>query len=228
MKACGFCGGMIQRKISIQFIFSSQRVEEQRMCPECTQKFERLAGKITCPGCNRKRAEARMCTDCQKWLKAYPNFSPKHQAVFLYNEMAREYMSRFKFQGDVVLANVFKDVLIKELKMKSQTHLLVPIPLSPLGKEVRGFNQVEVFLREANIPYHPLLIHKGEGKKQSSKSKGERLHTPQPFELKEKGELLGEQPIVIVDDVYTTGRTIYHARNLLEAMGTTSSFSLFR
>ena len=36
------------------------------------------------------------------------------------------------------------------------------------------------------------------------------------------------KPVLILDDVYTTGRTIFHARELLETSVMTSSISLFR
>ena len=228
MKNCVFCGRRIQRKISIQFIFSLQGVEDAHVCQKCFQQFEPLAGQSTCPGCNRMRMDKTMCEDCLKWSTAYKNIVPNHQAIFSYNEIARELMARFKFQGDVVLGRLFKDVLASELNKMSKTHRIVPIPMSQQAKETRGFNQVEVLLREANIPFEDLLIHTGLGKKQSSKTKDERLHTSQPFKLKESKVELNAKPILIVDDVYTTGRTIYHARNLLETIGRTKSFSLFR
>ena len=137
-------------------------------------------------------------------------------------------MSRFKFHGDVILGKVFKDILAQEMKQWSKTHTIVPIPLSPQARKTRGFNQVEILLREANIPFQNCLTNTRSSEKQSSKTRIERLQAKQPFELLEKGIHLNEKPILIVDDVYTTGRTIYHAREMLETIGNTTSFSLFR
>lgn len=228
MSSCVFCGASIERKISIRFIFSLEKAEENLICQPCVLKFEPLAGHSTCPGCNRMQTDKNMCEDCQKWTNTYKNFSPNHQSIFSYNDIAKEFMSRFKFQGDVIIGKLFKDAFAKELKKLSKTHLIVPIPLSPQAKEGRGFNQVEILLREASIPYEDLLTYTGLGKKQSSKTKTERLQTQQPFGLKENNVLLNKKPIIIVDDVYTTGRTIFHGRTLLETMGKTKSFSLFR
>lgn len=228
MKSCVFCGSVIQRQLSIQFIFSLGRVEEPYICQECMQKFELLSGQSTCPGCNHKQSKKEMCRDCLKWSTVYKEFSPNHKALFNYNEIAREYMSRYKFQGDVILGKVFKDVLQEELKKYSKTHVIIPIPLSMHAKETRGFNQVEILLREANIPFQNNLTYIGSERKQSSKTRSERLKSKQLFELKDTGIHLNEKPILIIDDVYTTGRTIYHARNLLETKRNTTSFSLFR
>ena len=228
MKNCVFCGVSIQRHLSIGFIFSLRRVEDSHICEECMQKFERLSEQSTCPGCSRKQIEKTMCEDCRKWMNAYKKIPPNHRALYSYNEIAREYMSRFKFHGDVILGKVFKDILAQELKQWSKTHTIVPIPLSPQARKTRGFNQVEILLREANIPFQNCLTNTRSSEKQSSKTRIERLQAKQPFELLEKGIHLNEKPILIVDDVYTTGRTIYHAREMLETIGNTTSFSLFR
>ena len=49
-------------------------------------------------------------------------------------------------------------------------------------------------------------------KKQSEKSRSERLKTQQPFEY--IGDKL-QGNYAIIDDVYTTGRTLYYAQELL-------------
>lgn len=53
---------------------------------------------------------------------------------------------------------------------------------------------------------------------QSAKDRQERLATPQPFVLEESGPFVGQR-IVLIDDIYTTWRTLYHAAELLSNKG---------
>ncbi|MDW5473517.1 phosphoribosyltransferase family protein [Limosilactobacillus reuteri] len=73
-----------------------------------------------------------------------------------------------------------------------------------------------VSLRE--VPYQSILRTKISSKvAQSSKTKEERLATKQPFILDAPEKVINKK-VLLVDDVYTTGRTLYHAANLLSKL----------
>ena len=77
--------------------------------------------------------------------------------------------------------------------------------------ETRLFDQVKGLL--GDLPYDDCLRMKEEHclKKQSHKIRKERMKTPQPFELKRRKSA---PYIVLIDDIYTTGRTLYYAQEL--------------
>src|SRR5690625_4133302 len=234
MSSCVMCNQLLTYKLSFSFLFSKNAYEEPLICSKCQSKFLKIDKQSSCPGCSRPQSKREMCGDCEKWQEKYPNIQLNHTALLSYNNMAREFMDQYKFQGDLVIADIFSASFKKALSGYQKTHSIVPIPLSPLSKATRGCNQVELLLKRSAISYRQLLEKDTPGKLQSSKSRKERLKTPHPYHLM-KDQALNKEAvnrIVIVDDVYTTGRTLLHARLLLENLKDykveTQSFSLFR
>ena len=86
------------------------------------------------------------------------------------------------------------------------------MPLSEKRMQERGFNQVIGLLEAADVPYSPFLIRKEENVPQSKKTRKERMRLKQPFAIqKENQKKLKNCSVIFVDDIYTTGRTLFHA-----------------
>jgi competence protein ComFC len=109
----------------------------------------------------------------------------------------------------------------------SRNVLLVPIPLSEERLIERGFNQAEVLVSFLSLPLWNVLGRR-DHEKQSKKQKSERLIAPQ-FYVKDSRQIAGKD-IVLIDDIYTTGATVYHAATQLLQYGASSvsSFTLIR
>lgn len=229
MNLCHFCSRQMKRAISLRFIFSFQKVVEHAICETCKNKFKPIDPTQVCPGCSREQLEGKICVDCEKWQARYPKLKLNHSALFQYNEIAREFMNNYKFKGDIKLAEVFGQPLHQALAPYVKSHLITAIPASQSSYEKRGFHAVELLLDYAQIPHVPVLEHRFDTGLQSSKNREERLKSAQPFVLKEEEYLINQKkPLLIVDDVYTTGRTILHARNIAGNTVPTESMTLFR
>ncbi|WP_353737005.1 phosphoribosyltransferase family protein [Bacillus sp. CMF12] len=100
---------------------------------------------------------------------------------------------------------------------------LVPIPLSSERLYERGFNQSSALIHEAGFTVTELLsrIH---SEKQSKKSRQERIHLHQVFQPLNVD--IEDKIILLIDDIYTTGSTLYHAAKVLKAGGAESISSI--
>src|SRR5699024_4625992 len=116
----------------------------------------------------------------------------------------------WKYEGDYVIGESIKTKFtasfMSHFQKRDQGHVIVPIPLSKSRLYVRGFNQaltLATFLKKA--PEECLIrLH---SEKQAKKSKYERMMSRNPFQLTKKVT----KPVILIDDLYTTGRTLRHA-----------------
>lgn len=186
------------------------------LCTTCHNKFQ----LITPPYCSRcyKPDIKDVCSDCKNWEKE--DIIVNHQAVFTYNTALEEFFSRYKFLGDYRLHHVFHKYFQIE-----KGYTIVPIPVSKQRFQERGFNQVAALLQQ--LPFSSLL-EKEEGPAQNTRTRNERLKNKNTFTLKAKVKV--PDKILLVDDVYTTGRTLQHAIAVLKQGGAQEikTFSLCR
>ncbi|WP_413627549.1 phosphoribosyltransferase family protein [Fructilactobacillus vespulae] len=146
-------------------------------------------------------------------------------SFYPYEGVIKEYIDRYKFQGDYQLRHIFVNLMKKQLP---QDCVIVPIPISAETMHKRHFNQVVGWL---DLKFTPALIAKPKAKSQFEKNRLERLLTGQPFEIDAKySTQIEAKDICLVDDIYTTGATVHHAAQLLKSAGakTVRSITLAR
>ena len=222
---CVWCGKDVTADsgISSLFLWNSKQI-----CRECQQLFHSLGKEPICPGCGRLMEDAAFCYDCIRW-KEMDSYFPMNQALYVYDEQAKEFMERYKFVGDCAVAFLIQEDLKKTLKRYlKQGYTICPLPTSKQSLEKREFESVEYLLELSKIPYQQLFQHIGKGKKQSEKTREERMKLQQPFVLKEEIPL--PDKILLFDDIYTTGKTIRLAAKLLQDKGIedVKLFTVFR
>lgn len=190
------------------------------VCDRCWQRFEPIKRPHACPGCGRAQDQPTPCLDCTRWpvLAGFHN-----EALFRYNEAMHAYFHQYKFSGDYQLRQVFATVFQQAIRQRiaRTATLVVIIPVTPATMQTRGFNQVSGWM--PTIETVAVLTTQAATKlvPQSKKDRHARLQTPQPFRLDTPANITG-QSILLVDDIYTTGRTIRHAASLLLENGAKS------
>ena len=218
---CLLCGQTMKAVLTFSSLLLLKN-DDSCLCSDCDSTFERIGGEC-CPNC-MKTGLSTKCQDCQFWCKQGVNVD--HVALYSYNQVMKEYFSRYKFDGDYLLRKVFSKILQKELK-KYKGYQIVIVPLSEQRFKSRGFNQVEGLIKETGLTYLDILI-KNEVEASSSKNRADRLLTEFPFFLKDGVKL--PENILLFDDIYTTGTTLNRLKSMLLEAGCQNikTFSLAR
>ncbi|GGF31224.1 amidophosphoribosyltransferase [Halobacillus andaensis] len=200
--------------------------KEVKLCTTCFEKFDVIT-EPGCPLCGRADSSG-VCYDCERWEgSSYQGVLTKNVSVFSYNDFARELVARWKYRGDFTLIEAFAEAA--QTKYKNYFQMmeadLVAIPLSKERLLERGFNQSDALITLLGVSPHRFLKRRG-SEKQSKKGRSERLLGENPFILVKPTE----RPVVLVDDIYTTGMTVRHLALLLREAGCPEvySFTLFR
>lgn len=214
MKQCLMCNAIINDQLSLAQILQCRQLTEKAICDNCACRFEYLKPPF-CDGCGKPQTQAKLCTDCEAW-QIKTGYLLHNRSLLSYNEATKEFMQQYKFNGDFRLRHVFARSLTKIIN-DLQGDVIIPIPINEYTWKTRGFNQVTGMLDVSH--YESLLISKNKAQHtpQSHKKRYERLLTRQPFRLDDKSlNKIKHKKIILVDDVYTTGRTLYHAADLVQ------------
>lgn len=205
---CQLCQKVEVTNLSLWDLFIAP-LKMQGLCQECQNHFQRISPTKSCPGCS-KPEQPTLCNDCLIWQANYPNYDFQHLASFQYNEAFKNWLYRYKFLGDKGLASSFDQIVKKTLAPFSE-YIICPIPLSKERLAIRGFNQTTALLESCNLSYQELLFRYEHTQPQAEKNRRERLKLQQPFELAVGNSQISGKKILLFDDVYTTGRTLFHA-----------------
>lgn len=128
---------------------------------------------------------------------------------------------KFFHRKDLILPLSKK--LLPLLPEDTSTWVLVPIPIHPLRRFERGYNQAELLAqalsKESGVTFNKNLLKKIKytPRQVTAKSKSERL-SRQKNSFRVSGQV-SDKNIILIDDVTTTGTTLVEAKRCLIKSG---------
>lgn len=224
---CLVCSSLIEKTLSFStFIYPPQQT---LICESCYKQLEPIQGK-RCLHCSNVCNES-LCLDCLEWQQLRPKLDTldSNYAIYPYTPFIKTVFAKWKYRGDYELGRIFKpkiqEVSQKHLMVDPST-IIIPIPLSPERLHVRAFNQAEMIAQWISPQVDTSLIIRKNHEKQAKKSKYERINSENPFVLSNAIN----NPVLLVDDIYTTGATLRHASTILKENGCprVDAFTLIR
>lgn len=218
MITCLLCQQNFVPQFNFLDLFKFSPLKCDKLCRHCLCKFKPIIG-ISCKLCGKEMDEDKTdqtCNDCKNWQNIYQGNTMKNYTIYHYNDAFHDLMVNYKRYGDYVLKDVFQE-LIKLQFSKLKYEYYVPVPTSPEHFQKRKFDTItEIYCDLVNLT--PLLKKHAGHSAQGEKNKLERMKTQQGFYVDNQQAILDnrfEGEILLLDDIYTTGRTLYHARDAL-------------
>ncbi|MEW6455952.1 MAG: ComF family protein [Acidobacteriota bacterium] len=196
---------------------------EKAICNNCYQNLKPFRGPccILCGKPFRAPYSFHFCSDC---LKEKPPFKI-HRSAGLYDGTLKELILLFKFRKIKSLGGKLALFLYNSTKIDinfSEIDFIIPVPLHKKRLKERGFNQSELISKEINRMVNKKILNDVLVKRKNTipqtlidfNERKRNIHGA--FQLK-NAEVIKDKNILLVDDVYTTGSTIFEcAKTLLK------------
>lgn len=211
---CLYCQQLIVLKLTWRTLFLPER---KPLCRTCEESLVIIKGS-RCFICSRP-SERNKCEDCLWWEQLSERDTIQfNYSVYHYNNFMKEIISKWKYRGDSSLGYIFRHVFAATFrKLRSslpQDIVAVPIPLNEQRQLERGFNQAAMLA--GFLPIQTMeILERSTSEKQSKKTRNERIQSVNPFIV----EKAINKPVILVDDIYTTGTTLRHAGKVLLEQG---------
>jgi competence protein ComFC len=199
-----------------------------------TRKLFSLLFPHFCASCGSESAEAAICSACRKTVR--PNYSDvftvrgvEVRYLFEYhNPLICNLISLFKYDGIVEIANFFGDqaclFLEQDQLALDQDWIITWVPMHPRRMRIRGFNQSELVARLIADYFGAravtLLEKQKQTKPQAKLNRENRLlNLEGAFKLSNQLTERQFSPVLLIDDVCTTGSTLFECVQTLDSAG---------
>lgn len=212
-----------QKDICLFCLQKEKSAEYMGICNECTQKILEISERQqTCPRCGYFTA-GDDCPNCRSWR----DISLRVGSVVPYEGMFRELIHDLKYNGRADLARPMGYLMacrVKRLRFAGNIRAVVPVPLYSVRESERGYNQslllAQAVAEELERPLWPeILAREHFHHPQMMLSREERMRNiAGAFKYSREKELSGGT-FLIVDDIITTGATLFACADVLRQGG---------
>lgn len=148
----------------------------------------------------------------------------EHLYIFQYEGIVRRIILNYKFNDKSYLYKTFVNFLLKNKKffeILQSYDTIIPVPISKKRQKERGYNQSYLIAREiakrTNLRLENNCLFKIKNIIEQSKlNKEERLKNIQGVYELQNEEILHNRNIILIDDIHTTGSTVYECCKILK------------
>lgn len=199
------------------------------VCRSCLLRvpalFEPICVLCGCP--DARITEVGRCKACppgKAWFQ-------KARACTIFAGMVQEIVHRLKYHRRPEYAKIMVEAMLAlrstEAKTLFAADLVVPVPLHPVRRRERGFNQTEaiaeLLAKKAAIPYtsRALVRIRPTTSQIRLKKRARRKNVENAFKCARPDLVYGRR-ILLVDDVFTTGSTVNECARMLILAGAES------
>ena len=205
------------------------------LCEECKAKLRYIDSNKACKRCGAFGG-AKQCSECNDIMlelidiDVFPLTELRHAVIL--NEDARRIVTTFKDSTELRLAPEIASIMARyvEPAWVKESAVVTFIPPTKEAIRRRGFNHMEMIAKElCKITKLQLanLFETPESTDQRALVRKERIKNMKSvLTANACVSQIGERPVLIVDDVCTTGATIYSAASTLKTAGTSTIYGL--
>lgn len=208
---CGGCGAVTQ--------------DVHRFCLECWQALHFL-GDPCCVRCGLPfEYDGGADAECGGCLADPPPYDRARAAV-AYGEIARRVVLKLKYSGRPGVAETLAHFMKRHMDAADPDAILAPVPLHRWRIWRRGYNQsaliASALARRGGLACELTLLErvkatpplKGKGRRERALTVRGAFRVPERMKPRVKG-----RPVLLVDDVFTTGATVSACARALKRAG---------
>jgi ComF family protein len=197
--------------------------DRYRLCPDCFAALPLIDG-LVCATCGKPLPDGgEHCFACRKGAPRHFVFA---RSAGEYRGLLRTLLHAFKFQNKDYLDGILGRLLayaVHKYAMEGTVECIVPVPMHPLKRFFRGYNQAELLARRLSEylgkPVLNALQRKRMTRRQYLLSRAERsINLKDAFTARDAA-LLKSRRVILVDDICTTCATMEECSRSLKKAG---------
>ncbi|MEK7599540.1 MAG: phosphoribosyltransferase family protein [Patescibacteria group bacterium] len=192
-------------------------VEGDLLCFSCHEQLPKAP--MLCYKCGAPSLGGMTCSICLLVTDL-----TEVRVVTNYDGVAKNLLYKLKLAGTQAAASVIARKLHEVLGDLDPDSIIVPVPTATSRVRQRGYDQARLIARELSkltgIPCYSVLARSGQ-RHQHGLSRRERLTQLTDAYRVTKPYMVQARPIILIDDVMTTGATLEAAAHVMAAAGAT-------
>lgn len=194
------------------------------ICVNCVNKFVWIKEPV-CAVCGQPVLTLGTCVSCTK----VPPAIDQIRAPILYTEGVTRIIHNLKYYDQFALAKPLARLMsaaVPQFNLPLQSNLIVPIPLHKKREKERGYNQAGLLAKELGkllkLPISQSALQRIRPTSSQAKLTHEERIKNVIDAFEADREAVGKKHILLIDDVCTTGATLFAAAAQLKAAGARS------